>query len=55
MDQIGTTAIWLGFAVSFYAAVASIIGAKAAIPELIVSGRRAVYMSLLVAFVAASR
>ena len=53
MDQIGTTAIWLGFAVSFYAVVASIIGAKAAIPELVVSGRRAVYMSLLAAFVAA--
>lgn len=54
MDQIGTIAIWLGLAVSFYAVVASIIGAKAAIPELITSGRRAVYMSLLAAFVAAA-
>ncbi len=54
MDQIGTTAIWLGFAVSVYAAIASLVGVKAGIPELIVSGRRAVYMSLLVAFVAAA-
>ena len=53
MDQIGTTAIWLGLAVSLYAAVASLIGAKSAIPELVVSGRRAVYMSLLAALVAA--
>ena len=54
MDQIGTTAIWLGFAVSIYAAVASLIGAKTATPELVVSGRRAIYLSLLVAFVAAA-
>ncbi len=53
MDQIGTIAIWLGLAVSIYAAVASLIGVKAGIPELVVSGRRAVYMSLLTAFVAA--
>lgn len=54
MDQIGTTAIWLGFAVSVYAAIASLIGVKSAIPELIISGRRAIYMSLLAAFVAAA-
>ena len=53
MDQLGTIAIWLGFAVSVYAAVASLIGVRAGIPELTISGRRAVYMSLLTAFVAA--
>ncbi len=53
MDQIGTIAIWLGFAVSVYAAVASLIGVRAAIQELVVSGRRAIYMALLTAFVAA--
>ena len=52
MDQIGTTAIWLGVVVSVYAAVASIIGAKTAVPNLVTSGRRAIYMSLLVAAVA---
>ena len=52
MDQIGTTAIWLGVVVSVYAAVASVIGAKTAVPNLVTSGRRAIYMSLLVAAVA---
>ncbi len=54
MDQIGITAIWLGAAVSLYAVVATLIGAKAAIPDLIVSGRRAIYMALMVAFAAAA-
>ena len=52
MDQIGTTAIWLGVAVSSYAAITSLIGARGAFPDLVVSGRRAVYMALLVALVA---
>ena len=52
MDQIGTIAIWLGVAVSAYAAVTCILGARAGIPEMIVSGRRAVYMALLAALVA---
>ncbi len=54
MDQIGTTAIWLGVAVSAYAVVASLVGIRAGVGELVVSGRRAVYMALLVAFVAAA-
>lgn len=54
MDQIGTTAIWLGVAVSAYAVVASLVGVRAGVGELVVSGRRAVYMALLVAFVAAA-
>ena len=54
MDQIGTTAIWLGVAVSSYAAITSLIGARGAFPDLVVSGRRAVYMALLVALVASA-
>ena len=54
MDQIGTISIWLGVAVSIYAAIASLIGVRVGIPELVISGRRAVYMSLLAAFVAAA-
>ncbi|MCY4476278.1 MAG: cytochrome c biogenesis protein CcsA [Chloroflexi bacterium] len=54
MDQIGTTAIWLGVAVSAYAAITSLVGAKGAVPELVVSGRRAVYMAFLVALVASA-
>ncbi len=54
MDQIGTISIWLGLAVSVYAAAASLIGIRIGIPELVVSGRRAVYMSFLAALVAAA-
>ena len=54
MDQIGTTAIWLGVAVSSYAVVASLVGVKAGVTELVVSGRRAVYMALLVALVSSA-
>ena len=54
MDQIGTIAIWLGVAVSAYAAVTCIVGVRAGIPEMVVSGRRAVYMALLAALVASA-
>lgn len=54
MDQIGTISIWLGVAVSAYAAVTCVVGLRAGIPEMIVSGRRAVYMALLAALVAST-
>ena len=55
MDQIGTIAIWLGVMRSrAYAAVTCVAGVRAGIPEMVVSGRRAVYMALLAALVASA-
>ncbi len=54
MDQLGTTALWLGAMVSTYAVVASLVGARSSVPELVVSGRRAVYMAGLTSAVASA-
>lgn len=44
MTQLGTICLLLGLALALYAAVGSVIGARRAIPDLVVSSRRAAYM-----------
>ena len=52
MADLGVTALLLGFALSMYSVVGSIVGEKKGMAELIVSARRAMYMTLLSAVVA---
>ncbi|MBM3958210.1 MAG: heme lyase CcmF/NrfE family subunit [SAR202 cluster bacterium] len=46
MADLGTIAVLLGLALSLYAAASSVAGRLAGIPELVVSGRRAAYMTI---------
>lgn len=49
MSEVGSIALALGICVSAYALVGSLIGIRSNVPELIISSRRAIYMSLLAA------
>ena len=52
MADLGVMALLLGLALSIYAAVGAIVGEKTAMAELVVSARRALYMTTLAAAVA---
>jgi cytochrome c-type biogenesis protein CcmF len=52
MADLGVMALLLGMALSAYATVGSIVGEKKAMPELVVSARRALYMTTLAAVTA---
>ena len=52
MADLGVMALLLGLALSIYAAVGAIVGEKTAMAELVVSARRALYMTTLAAGVA---
>ena len=54
MADLGVTALLLGLALSMYSVVGSIVGEKKGMAELIVSARRAMYMTLLSAVVASA-
>jgi len=54
MADLGVMALLLGMALSVYAAVGSVVGVKIGIPALIVSARRAIYMTTLSAAVASA-
>ncbi len=54
MADLGSIALALGALVSAYATIGSLLGVRAAIPELIISSKRAIYMSLLAAAVASA-
>ena len=54
MADLGVTALLLGSALSMYSVVGSIVGEKKGMAELIVSARRAMYMTLLSAVVASA-
>lgn len=49
MSEVGSIALALGICVSAYALVGSLIGIRSNVPELIISSRRGIYMSLLAA------
>ena len=49
MSEVGSIALALGICVSAYSLVGSLIGIRSNVPELIISSRRAIYMSLLAA------
>ena len=49
MATFGSIALALGVCVSAYAAIASIAGIVTSRPELVISGRRAIYMAALIA------
>ena len=52
MADLGGIALLLGMVLSIYSVVGSIVGEKKGMPELVVSARRAMYMTLLSAAVA---
>ena len=52
MAELGVIALMLGLVLSLYGAVASVAGRVYQIPELAVSGRRAMYMTLVSSFAA---
>jgi len=54
MADLGVMALLLGMALSMYAVVGSIVGEKKGMAELVVSARRAMYMTLLSAVVASA-
>ena len=54
MADLGVMALLLGMALSAYAVIGSAIGVKIGIPALVVSARRALYMTTLAAVVASA-
>jgi len=54
MADLGVMALLLGFALSAYAAVGAIVGEKNGMAELVVSARRALYMTTLAVAVASA-
>ena len=54
MAELGTMALLIGLGVTTYSLLGSVIGVKIGLPELIVSSRRALYMSILSASVAST-
>jgi cytochrome c-type biogenesis protein CcmF len=54
MADLGVMALLLGLALSMYAVVGSIVGEKKGMAELVVSARRAMYMTLLSALIASA-
>jgi len=54
MADLGVMALLLGMALSIYAVVGSIVGEKKGMAELVVSARRAMYMTLISAAVASA-
>jgi len=52
MADLGVMAILLGMALSAYSVIGSVIGMKIEMPALVVSARRALYMTMVAAFVA---
>ncbi|GIT59930.1 MAG: hypothetical protein Ct9H300mP19_18780 [Dehalococcoidia bacterium] len=54
MAELGTMALLIGLGVNAYSLLGSVIGVKIGQPELIVSSRRALYMSILSANVAST-
>ena len=54
MAELGTMALLIGLGVNAYSLLGSVIGVKIGLPELIVSSRRALYMSILSASVAST-
>ena len=54
MADLGAMALLIGLGLTAYSALGSVIGAKIGLPELIVSARRALYMSILSSSVASA-
>ncbi|MCI0851106.1 MAG: c-type cytochrome biogenesis protein CcmF, partial [Chloroflexi bacterium] len=54
MADLGAMALLLGLALSAYSVIGSAIGVKIGMPALIVSARRALYMTTLAAAVASA-
>jgi len=54
MADLGAIALLIGLGLTAYSALGSVIGAKIGLPELIVSARRALYMSILSSSVASA-
>ncbi len=54
MADLGVMALLIGLGLTAYSALGSVIGAKISLPELIVSARRALYMSILSSSVASA-
>ena len=54
MADLGAMALLIGLGLNAYSALGSVIGAKIGLPELIVSARRALYMSILSSSVASA-
>ena len=54
MADLGTMALLIGLGLNAYSVSGSVIGAKIGLPELIVSARRALYMSILSSSVASA-
>ena len=52
MADLGVMALLLGMALSTYSVVGSVVGVKTGMPALVVSARRALYMTMITAFVA---
>ncbi len=52
MADLGVMALLLGMALSTYSVVGSVVGVKTGMPALVVSARRALYMTTVTAFVA---
>ena len=52
MADLGVMALLLGLALSAYSAVGAVVGEKIGMAELVVSARRALYMTTLTAAVA---
>ena len=52
MADLGVMALLLGMALSTYSVVGSVVGLKTGMPALVVSARRALYMTMITAFVA---
>lgn len=54
MADLGVMALLIGLGLTAYSALGSVIGAKIGLPELIISARRALYMSILSSSVASA-